>query len=318
VRVQLWTALIIAGIAAFPSTACARDWPARPVRIVAPYAPGGSADTFARLLAQKLAASFKQGFIVDNRPAAAGILGSELVAKAPPDGYTLLISGIGSHVIAPALSDVPYDPMKSFTHIAFLGGPPTVLVVAPGLEAKSLDDFVALSKAMQKGAAFGSPGRGTHGHLIGEMFRAQSGANLFHVSYKGAVPALVDLTASQIPAAFVTLSSAQGQIRADKVRALALTSAKRLPDFAQIATFAESGYPGLVATTWFGLSGPAGVPSDIVRRLNAAVRAALADTQVRERLSAQGIEPNNLDADAYTELTRTEIRRWAPFARTAR
>jgi tripartite-type tricarboxylate transporter receptor subunit TctC len=285
---------------------------------VAPYAPGGSADTFARLLAQKLGARFKQNFIVDNRPAAGGILGSELVAKAPPDGYTLVISGIGSHVIAPALSDVPYDAMKNFTHIALLGGPPTVLVINPAFEAKNLNEFVALSKSLVKGASFGSPGRGTHGHLIGEMFRAQTGANLFHVPYKGAALAMIDLLGNQIPAAFVTLSSAQGQIKADKARALALTSAKRLPDFAGVPTFAESGYPDLIATTWFGLSGPAGLPSDLVKRLNAAVRSSLADSDVRERFSAEGIEPNNLEANGYTEFIRAEVKRWTPFARTAK
>jgi tripartite-type tricarboxylate transporter receptor subunit TctC len=304
--------------AAFQPAADAQEWPTRPVRIVAPYAPGGSADTFARLLAQKLGARFKQNLIVDNRPAAAGILGSELVAKAPPDGYTLLISGIGSHVIAPAQSDVPYDGLKSFTHVALLGGPPTVLVVGPAVDAKNVGDFIALSKSFAKGASFGSPGQGTHGHLIGEMFRAQSGAKLFHVPYKGAAPAMIDLVGNQIPAAFVTLTSAQGSIKAERARGLALTSGKRLADFAQIPTFAESGYTDLIAATWFGLSAPAGLAPDLVKRLNAAVRESLAQPDVRDRLNTEGIEPNDLDASAFAAFIRSEIRRWTPFAKAAK
>jgi tripartite-type tricarboxylate transporter receptor subunit TctC len=301
-----------------PAAAPAQDWPDRPVRIVAPYAPGGSADTLGRTIAQKLGLRFKQNFVVENRPGAGGFLGSEAVARAAPDGYLLLVSGVGSHAIGPALSAAPYDPVASFTHIALFGGPPIVLAVHPSLGAKNLADFIAYAKARPAGLAYGSPGQGTQGHLIGELFRAQSGVPLIHVPYKGAAPAIADLIANHVPVTFTTFSTAQPQIRAGRAQALALTGARRIADAPQVPTFAESGYAELVATTWFGLSGPAGMPAGIVRQLNAAVRASLHEPEVRDRLRAEGSEPNELDAAGYTEFIRAEIRRWAPLARTAK
>jgi len=300
--------------AALAPGAAAQEWPARPVRIVAPFAPGGSADTLGRLVAEKLAARLNQSFVVENRPGAGGLIGSEAVAKAPPDGYLLVVSGIASHVIAPAMSPAPFDPLKSFTHIALFGGPPVVIVVHPGLEARNLDEFIGLSKARAEGLSFGSPGRGTQGHLTAELLKAQSGANLTHVPYKGAALAMSDLMGGHIPAVSSTLTTAATQIKAGKARALALSSARRLPDFPDVPTFAESGYPELVATVWFSLSGPAGLPPPIVSKLNAEVRDILKLPDVRQRLQGDGVEPNDLDAAAFTEFVRAEIARWAPLA----
>jgi len=300
--------------AALAPGAAAQEWPARPVRIVAPFAPGGSADTLGRLVAEKLAARLNQSFVVENRPGAGGLIGSEAVAKAPPDGYLLVVSGIASHVIAPAMSPAPFDPLKSFTHIALFGGPPVVIVVHPGLEARNLDEFIGLSKARAGGLSFGSPGRGTQGHLTAELLKAQSGANLTHVPYKGAALAMSDLMGGHIPAVSSTLTTAATQIKAGKARALALSSARRLPDFPDVPTFAESGYPELVATVWFSLSGPAGLPPPIVSKLNAEVRDILKLADVRQRLQGDGVEPNDLDAAAFTEFVRAEIARWAPLA----
>ena len=300
------------------SAAPAQEWPNKPVRIVAPYAPGGSADTLGRLIAQRLGQRLKENFVVENRPGAGGFLGSEMVAKAAPDGYTLLVSGVGSHAIGPAVSAAPYDPIASFTHIALFGGPPIVLAVHPSLEANSLADFIAAAKARPAGLAYGSPGQGTQGHLIGELFRQQSGAPLVHVPYKGAAPAIADLIANHVQAAFTTFATAQGQVRAGRAHALALTAVRRIADAPQVPTFVESGYGELVATTWFGLSGPAGMPVEIVKRLNAAVRASLLEPDVRDRLRAEGSEPNDLDPAAYADFIRAEIRRWTPLARTAK
>jgi tripartite-type tricarboxylate transporter receptor subunit TctC len=313
-------AALLAALVAIVTTSAApaQEWPDKPVRIIAPYAPGGSADTLGRLIAQKLGQRLKQNFVVENRPGAGGFLGSETVAKAAPDGYTLLVSGVGSHAIAPALSVAPYDPIASFAHVALFGGPPIVLAVHPSLGAKSLEDFIAIAKARPSGLAYGSPGQGTQGHLIGELFRQQSGAPLVHVPYKGAAPAIADLIANHVPAAFTTFATAQGQVRAGRARALALSAVRRIADAPQVPTFAESGYAELVATTWFGLSGPAGLPAGIVMRLNAAVRASLLEPEVRDRLRDEGSEPNNLDAPGYTEFIRAEIRRWAPLARAAK
>ena len=312
------TRLAAAGVLAAASVApgaVAQDWPARPVKIVAPFAPGGSADTLGRLVAEKLSVRLNQNFVVENRPGAGGLIGSEVVAKAPPDGYTLVVSGIASHVIAPAMSPAPFDPLKSFSHIALFGGPPVVLVVHPGLEARNLDEFIGLSKSRAGGLSYGSPGQGTQGHLTAELLKAQSGANLTHVPYKGAALAMSDLMGGHIPAVSSTLTTAATQIKAGKARALALSSARRLPDFADVPTFTESGYPELVATVWFSLSGPAGVPAPIVSKLNAEVREILKLSDVRRRLQSDGVEPNELDAAAFTDFVRAEIARWTPLAK---
>jgi tripartite-type tricarboxylate transporter receptor subunit TctC len=296
----------------------AAEWPERPVRIVAPFPPGGSADTLGRIVATQLTAKFGQNFIVDNRPGAGGTIGSELVAKGTPDGHTLLVSGIASHAIAPAMNKVSYDPVKSFTHIALFGGPPIIAVVHPKVQAKTVSDLVALSKATPQGISYGSPGPGTNGHLVAELLRLRTGANLVHVPYKGAALAMADLAGGHIPASFNTLTTASAQVRSGRARALAHTAAKRVTAFPDVPTFVESGYKDLVATTWFSLSGPAGVPPAIVKRLNAAVRETFALPATRARLAGDGIEPNELDAAAFTRFVRDEVARWAPVARGAR
>jgi tripartite-type tricarboxylate transporter receptor subunit TctC len=312
--IRLAAAGVLAAASVAPG-AVAQDWPARPVRIVAPFAPGGSADTLGRLVAEKLSVRLNQNFVVENRPGAGGVIGSEVVAKAPPDGYTLVVSGIASHVIAPAMNPAPFDPLKSFTHIALFGGPPVVLVVHPGLEARNLDEFIGLSKSRAGGLSYGSPGQGTQGHLTAELLKAQSGANLTHVPYKGAALAMSDLMGGHIPAVSSTLTTAATQIKAGKARALALSSARRLPDFPDVPTFGESGYPELVATVWFSLSGPAGLPPAIVSKLNAEVREILKLPDARRRLQSDGVEPNELDAAAFTDFVRAEIERWTPLAK---
>ncbi len=311
---RLAAAGVLAAAAVAPG-ALAQDWPARPVKIVAPFPPGGSADTLGRLVADKLTTRLNQNFIVENRPGAGGVIGSELVAKAPPDGYTLVVSGIASHVIAPAMTPVPFDPLKSFTHIALFGGPPTVLIVHPSLPARDLKEFIALSKSRPEGLSFGSPGQGTHGHLIVEMLRTMSGANLTHVPYKGAALAIADLIGGHIPATSTTLTTAATQIKAGKARPLAVSSAKPLPDFAGVPTYVESGYPDIVGITWFALSGPAGLPQPIVARLNSEVRVILQSPEVRERFAPEGFEANELDAAGFTDFVRVEIARWTPLAK---
>lgn len=298
--------------------AAAQEWPTRPVRIVAPFAPGGSADTLGRLVAIRLAGKFRQNFVVDNRTGAGGTIGSELVADATPDGHTLLVSGIATHAIGPAMQKTPYDPVKSFTHIALFGGPPIIAVVHPGVEAKSLAQFVTLSKATPQGISYGSPGPGTNGHLVAELFRMRSGSNLVHIPYKGAALAMVDLAGGHIPASFNTLSTAAVHVKSGRARALAHSAAKRVSAFPDVPTFVESGYKDLVATTWFSLSGPAGMPPAVVKQLNAAVREALATPEMRERLAPEGIEPNDLDPQAFTQFVRAEVARWAPVAKAAK
>jgi tripartite-type tricarboxylate transporter receptor subunit TctC len=303
---------------AFSTLAFPQAWPAKPVRIIAPFAPGGSADTLGRLVAQKLGESLKQSFVVENRPGAGGVIGSELVARAAPDGNTLLESGVASHAIAPSLPrGTPYDPLKDFTHIALFGGPPAVLVVNPEVPAKNLAEFVALQKREPGKYSYGSPGNGTHGQLVAELFKHLAGVQMQHVPYKGASGAIADLIAGHIPAASTTLSTAAGQIHAGKARALALSSSARLPEYPGVPTYAELGYPDLVATVWFSLSGPAGLPQDVVERLNAGVRKALDAPDTRQRLRPEGIEPGTLSAAEFTAYVAAELKRWAPVVKAS-
>ena len=300
------------------SLAWAQDWPARPVKIVVPFGPGGSADTLGRLVAAKLSEQLKETFVIENRGGAGGAVGSEIVAKAEPDGYTLVVSGIASHVIAPQLPrGTPYDPMKDFTHIALFGGPPAVLAVTPSLPAKDLKEFISLAKAKPGAISYGSPGNGTQGQLVAELFKKLAGIDLQHVPYKGASGAVTDMIAGHIQSVSTTLSTAAGQIRAGRARALAISAEKRLPDYPDIPTFAESGFPDLVATVWFSLSGPAGLSPQIVERLNAEVRRALELSDVKEKLRHEGITPNRLDAKEFNAFVADELRRWGPIVRAS-
>ena len=310
--------VLLFGIALASSLAAAQEWPARAVKIVVPFAPGGSADTLGRTVAQKLSEQLKESFVIENRGGAGGALGSDLVAKAAPDGYTFVVSGIASHVIAPLLPQgTQYDPMKDFTHVALFGGPPAVLAVNPSLPAKTLKDFVALAKAKPGTLSYGSPGNGTQGQLVAELFKRLAGIDLQHVPYKGASGAVTDMIAGHIPAVSTTLSTAAGQIRAGRARGLAISASARLPEYPDIPTFAESGYPDLVATVWFSLSGPAGLPPQIVERLNGEVRRALELPDVKEKLRHEGITPNRLDAKEFAAFVADELRRWGPIVRAS-
>jgi tripartite-type tricarboxylate transporter receptor subunit TctC len=296
------------------SASHAQQYPTKPVRLVVPFAPGGASDALARMAADKLGRSLGQSFVVENRAGAAGIIGSDLVAKSPPDGYSLVISGIGSHVVAPVVAKAPFDPMASFTHIALLGGPPTGLAVFPGVQARTVSEFVALSKSTPGGLSYGSAGPGTHSHLVSELFKQRTGANLVHVPYKGAGPAMTDVMAGHLPMTF-SGTVALPHVRAGKLRFLAITSERRLKDIPDVPTFAEIGLKDLTTTVWFGLSGPAGMPRDVVGRVNVETRNALLLPDVRERLAAEGIEPNTLDSEGFTAFVRSEIERWTPIAR---
>jgi tripartite-type tricarboxylate transporter receptor subunit TctC len=298
--------------------ALAQSWPSKPVRLVVPFAPGGTADTLGRLVALKLGETFKETFVVENRGGAGGVVGSELVAKAAPDGYTLVVSGVASHCIAPAMSkNFPFDPLRDFTHIALFGGPPGVLVVYPELPVKDLKQFIAYAKAENGKLAYGSPGNGTQGHLIAEQLKQVTGIRMTHVPYRGASLAVSDLIAGHVTVTSTTLTTAATQIKAGKARALAVSSLTRVPEFPDVPTFAELGYPELTASIWFSLSGPAGIPTEIVDRLNAEVRRSLHLPDVRERLRPEGIEPGDLDPLQFTAFVASELKRWEPIVRAS-
>ena len=301
---------------ALPAHAQPVDWPQKPIRIVVPYAPGGSADTLGRLIAKHLGDAFRQTVVVENKGGAGGIIGSALTAKSAPDGYTLVVSGIGSHVIAPVDQPAGFDPLKDFSHIAMLAGPPLALVVNAELPVKDFKAFVAYIQADPKGLSWGSPGQGTHGHLTGELFRTQAKLNMVHISYKGAGPAVADLIANQIPAAFMTLSSANAHVQSGKLRLLALSSPKRLPEYPGVPTLAEVGYPGLTGITWFALSGPAGMPAALVEKINAEVRRGMQTAAAKAQMQAESMETLDLDPAAFTRYVAGEIERWTPAVRS--
>ena len=307
-----------AALAFMAAPGWAQQYPAKTVRIIVPFAPGGSADTLGRLVAGKLTESLGQNFVAENRPGAGGLVGSEIASNSPPDGYTLVVSGVASHAIAPTLATrPPFDPLKDFTHIALFGGPPAVFGVHPSMPVKDLRSFVAFAKARPGDLSYGSPGNGTQGHLVAELFTQTTGLKLIHVPYKGAAIAMVDIVAGHIHAISTTLTTASGQIKAGRVRGLALSSEQRLSEYPGIPTFKQAGYPDLVATVWFSLSGPAGLPADVVNRLNSEVRRILQLPEVRERLSRDGIVPNQLDPKAFTAYVAAEVKRWAPVIKAS-
>lgn len=296
----------------------AEEWPARPVKIIAPFAPGGSADTLGRIIADQLSDTFKQQFFVENKPGAGGVVGSQAAAHADPDGYTFVISGIASHVIAPIInSNTGYDPMKDFTHVAYIGGPPIVLVVNPALGVKSLADLIAYGQKTGERLTYASPGAGTNGHLVAEYFAHRAGLAVEHVPYRGAAPGVTDVVAGHLRFGSMTWTTAAGHIQAGTVLPLAVSSGERLPDQPNVPTLKELGYPELVCTTWFALSAPAGVPDDIVERVNREVVRALNRPDVRKRLAQDEMISEPMTAAQFTNFVQSELDRWRPIARHA-
>ncbi len=314
---RLWLGLCLGLTAILPGLSLAQaDYPSKPIRIVVPYAPGGSSDTLGRLIARHLQEAFKQTVVVENKAGAGGLIGSREVAKAAPDGYTLVVSSIGSHVIAPVESPNSFDPMKDFSHIALLAGPPLGFVVNAEQPIKDVKSFIAHVQANPKGLSWGSPGQGTHGHLAGELFRQANKLNMVHISYKGAGPAVADLLGNQIPAAFMTLSSSNAHVDSGRLRLLAVSSGQRVAAYPNVPTLAELGYPGLTGTTWFSLSGPAGMSSSLVAKINAEVRRGLQTPAVAKALLAESMETADLDAAAFTAFVASEIARWTPAVKS--
>ncbi|MEI6302513.1 MAG: tripartite tricarboxylate transporter substrate binding protein [Betaproteobacteria bacterium] len=299
-----------------PQAALAQAWPAKPIRFIVSFPPGGSADIIARTLAQKLSESLGQQVLADNRPGAGGNIGVDLAAKSAPDGYTIVLGAAGAIAINQSLmGSLPYDPQKDLAPIALLATIPIVLAVNPATPANTVRELIALSKA--KPLAFASAGNGTAMHLAGELFKLKAGVDLQHVPYKGSGPAVTDLMGGQVPVAFVDLSSALPHIRSGKVRALAVASGKRTITVPEIATIAESGIPGYDAVGWFGLFAPAGTPREIVNKLNAEVQRIMQLPEVRDRALAAGAEPAAGTPEEFAAFIRTEIPKWAEVVKVS-
>jgi tripartite-type tricarboxylate transporter receptor subunit TctC len=269
------------------------------------------------VVAEQLSGSFGQNFFVENRPGAGGLIGSQMVSAAEPDGYNFVVSGIASHVIAPAINDkAGFDPLKGFTHIAYFGGPPIVLIAHPSLGVKSLKDLLVLARATNEPMGYVSPGAGTLGNLVAEFWARKESIKLEHIPYKGASQAVTDLVAGHVKLGSMTWTTALGHIRGGTVTPLAVSSAKRLAEFPDVPTLKELGYPDLVAVTWFSLSGPTGLPGDITRRMNAETVKALGSAGVQARLAQEAMETEPMTAEEFTRFVEAEIAKWGPVAKS--
>jgi tripartite-type tricarboxylate transporter receptor subunit TctC len=296
----------------------ADDWPSRPIKLIVPFAAGGTADLLGRVFAQALSESLGQQLYVENRGGAGGMTASAQVARMEPDGYTLLVSGVASHVIAPALSQKPeYDPIRQFTHIAYWGGPPIVWVAHPSLGVRNLDQLLARIRGTGEPLSYGSPGVGTQGHLVAAYLARKLDLPLAHVAYKGANPAMFDLIGGHIKLASVTWTTALAHIQAGAVVPIAVTAKRRLASSPSVPTFAELGYPDLVATVWFSLSGPPSLPRNITERLNHEVLRTLDLPEVSAKFEQEGIEAESMDAATFAKFMEDENARWAPIVRSS-
>jgi tripartite-type tricarboxylate transporter receptor subunit TctC len=300
-----------------PQAGAAADaYPARPVRFVVAFPPGGGTDIIARSIAQKLAERFAQQVVVDNRPGAGGNIGTDIVAKAAPDGYTMLMGSAGPLAINASLfGKMPFDPIKDLAPVTLAASTPNVLVVHPSLRATSVTELIALAKAKPGEINFASSGHGTPAHLAGELFNSMAGVKLVHVPYKGAAPALADLLGGQVQLMFSTMPPALPHVKDGKLRALAVTSSKRSPAKPDLPTVDEAALHGFEANTWHGVVVPAGTPAAIVARLNREIVAILHMPEIVERLSGQGAEALGSTPEEFAAYIRSETLKWARVVR---
>jgi tripartite-type tricarboxylate transporter receptor subunit TctC len=314
-KVLAWLAGLMLAIASAPGMA---QWPAKPVHFIVPYPAGGPVDAVARLLGQRVAEALGQPVIVENKAGAGGNIGADFVAKSAADGYTLLMGAVATHAINPTLYPaMPYDAARDFAAITQVASTPNVLVVHPALPVKSVQELVAYARAHPGKLNFGSGSTGSAGHLAGELLKSMAGIDMTHVPYKGAAAAMQDLVAGRLDLMFDNLASAQGQVRAGTVRALAVTTAKRSALAPEIATMGESGLPGFDINTWFGVFAPAGTPAPIVQRLHDEFAAALASAEVRTRMLSLGAEPVSSTPAAFAAFVDGEAKKYARLVKAS-
>ena len=290
----------------------AQDYPAKPVRWVVPFPAGGPLDIVARVIGVRLSETWGQPVIVDNRPGAGGNIGAEVVAKSAPDGYTIVMGALSTHAVNVSLfRKLPYDPVRDFAPVTLISEVPNVLVVNPAVPAKTVAEFVAYARANPGKLNFASGSTGSAGHLAGELFKTRARVDMTHVPYKGAAPAVTDLLAGQVQLMFDNLASALPNIRAGRLRALAVTTKKRSAFVPELPTIAESGLPGFDVSTWFGVMAPAATPRPIVNRLHDGIVRALAQPDVKERLAAMGAEPVGDTPEQFGAFVKSEIAKYA-------
>jgi len=312
-------AIIAALLALVCAYAVAADYPSRPIRLIVPFAPGGGNDTVARLVGQGLSAELGQPVVVDNRPGAGGIVGAEAAAKAPADGYTLFLGGVGSHAINPNLhANLSYDPVKDFAPISLIASAPLVLVVHPSVRANSVRELIALARAEPARLNYASNGNGSSSHLAAVMFASMTGVDMVHVPYKGLSPALSDLLSGQVQLMFSSVVAIVPHVKAGKLRALAVSSRERLSLLPDLPTIAEAGVPGYETSSWYGILAPAGTPAEIVTRLNAALVKVVSQPDVRKALAQEGADPVGNSPAAFGAFIRSERQRLGDVIRQAK
>ena len=315
-------ALAAIGFIATPAAAQS-GWPNKPVRIVVPFAPGGTTDILARAVAPELAKAFGQPFVVDNRAGAGGNVGADLVAKSPADGYTILLGTVGTHGINKSIyAKMPFDPQKDFAPITLVAGVPNVMVMnterAAKLGINNVADFVKYAKANPGKLSMASSGNGTSIHLAGELFKSQNGIFMTHIPYRGSGPALLDMIGGNVDVMFDNLPSAMPQIKGGKLKAFAVTSAERSAAMPELPTVEEAGkLKGFEASSWFGLLAPAGTPPEIVSRIQQEVAKALATPAIKEKMLAQGAIPSGNTPQEFAKLIDSEITKWAQVVKVS-
>jgi tripartite-type tricarboxylate transporter receptor subunit TctC len=309
------TILAVGGIAGAPATAELLS--SRPITIIIPFTPGASADTLQRIVAKKVSEATGQIIVVESRPGGGGAIGAAAVKQAPPDGHTLFQANSGTHAANASLyASLPYDPVRDFRPVTLMWSFPQLLAVPADSPARTVDELVALAKSKPGGLSFASQGTGSGGHLLGEMFKARTGANMVHIPYRGAGPAALDLATGRVDFFFVSYSSALSFLQAGKIRPLAVTSPKRMPTLPDAPTMREAGYAGIELDAWFGLVAPAGTPDAVIGKLNAAFVQAVRDPEVGKQMAEQGAEPAGTTPEEFASFIASEIDRFGKIVRT--
>ena len=313
-------AFVLAGLAGLAGSAGAQPaYPSRPVRLVVPFPPGGAADAMARAVAARLAEKLGQPFVVDNRAGAGGNVGTEQVAKAPADGYTLVLAAAGAMAISPALYPrLPYDPQRDFSFIGQIASFQGVLAVGAEQPFKTLRDLVAHARANPGRLSYGSPGNGTTPHLAAELLKKAAGIDMTHIPYRGDAPAISEAIGGQVPVAFINIAPAVSVIQSGRLRALAVSGAGRSPLLPGVPTVAESGHPGYSVVGWAGLAAPVGTPAPVIARLAGTLKTVLAGPDLADQLAAQSAEPTYRSSGAFTAYAQAERLRFAQLVREAR
>ena len=312
----LVSAFILSSLLVTP--AAAQPYPSRIVKLIVPQTPGGATDVFARKIGQLLSEKWGQPVVIENRAGAGGVVGTDVVAKSAPDGYTLLVTYAGSQAINPSLyQKIPFDSVKDFQTVATLASTPFVLIVHSKLPAKDLAEYVALARARPDALTYASSGNGSVNHLLGEMLKTEAGIKMLHVPYRGVAPAITDVIGGQVDSAFSSVPSVLQMVQTDKVRALAISSAQRIAAAPEIPTIAESGFPGFDVNPWWGILAPAGIDVTIVRKINEDVANILRTKEMIDFLAAQGAEPLITSPEAFLKILEADVVKWAKVVKSA-